>query len=466
MPELRDYQIAAIDSSRERFRSGDRAVCVTMPTGAGKTVFFAALTRLTSAKGKRVLILAHRHELLVQIGRALRAERVDFGMIAPDAERTRHAVQVGSAPTVSRRLATIDPFDVIVIDECHHAVSPTFTRIFDAMPNAIRLGVSATPVRLDGKGLTAVFDSLVSPIDVAELIRRGFLARPRVFAPPHDFDVEGMRRTAGDFNRADLEERTNRPTVTGEAVEHYQRLCPGASALVFAVSIKHAEALAASFRAIGVRAENLDGTMTTHERSRIVNGFASGAIKIITSCEILSEGFDVPGARAAILVRPTASETIYRQQIGRVMRRKDDGDNTCLILDMVGNVKRHGMPDEVREWSLEGKSARAANAGPATKQCPQCFCVNAAAVMHCAECGFSFGDRENARERNLAHRDGTLTEITPEMLARIRERKARAREEYEARTFEQLVELGRARGYNFPERWAQHRMAARGRRRG
>jgi superfamily II DNA or RNA helicase len=421
------------------------------------------ITAAAAARGNRVLILAHRQELIHQISRTLRAGNVEHGKIAPWALWTDHAVQVGSAQTVVRRLARLPAFDFVLLDECHHAVSPTFRKIVERFPAAKLLGVSATPTRLDGVGLGVnqggIFDEMVHTVTVADLVERGFLARPRVFAPAEQFDARALRTTAGDFNRADLENTMDKPAIIGDAVNHYRQFAAGKSALAFGVSIQHAANLAASFTAAGFRAENIDGSMTNDERARIVNAFASGAIKVLCSADLLFEGFDCPGAEVAIMCRPTASMVVYRQTVGRVMRAKP-GENTCTIIDMVGNVKRHGMPDETPDYSLDSERARrrreTEDEAPAVKQCPRCFAMNRSHVHACGECGHVF----EVRSREIAQREGDLVELTPEMIAAERARRESRREVQQARSREALEAIAARRGYSAG--WVRHILRARG----
>jgi superfamily II DNA or RNA helicase len=434
-----------------------------MATGGGKTVVFANIAHHAAAKGNRVLILVHRAEILKQCARALRATGAQFGIIAPGAEATDHAVQLASVFTAARRTARIAAPDLIVIDEAHHAAAGSWAKILEAFPNARIVGVTATPERLDGRGLGAAnggfFDAMVQPIKVSELVARGFLAKPRIFAPARDIDTSGMRRIGGDFNAADLETAANRREIIGDIVAHYSRVCPKEPAIAFAVSIAHAEAIAAQFNASGYKAAVIEGAQDDGHRAMLINSLASGALHVLVSCDLISEGFDVPVVRAAILARPTASMGLYLQQVGRALRPAPDKPD-AIILDHAGSVKRHGFPDDDRAWSLDaGRRARRAadtDEAPPVKQCPACFAMNRAHVHSCSECGHVF----EVRSREIAERDGELVEMTPEMIAQERARREARREVQQARSREALEAIAARRGYSAG--WVRHILRARG----
>jgi superfamily II DNA or RNA helicase len=467
MIALRDYQQRAVDQLRDAYREGKRAPLLVLATGGGKTVVFAHVAHGAAEKGKRVLILTHRAEILRQCSRALTATNTAHGIIAPGNAATDHHVQLASVFTAARRIGRMATPDLVVIDEAHHAAAGSWSKIIEAFPNAKIMGVTATPERLDGRGLGAqsggFFDAMIQPVRTSELVARGFLAKPRVFAPPTAIDLSQARTTAGDYNAADVERVTNRREIIGDIVGHYARICPNEPAIAFAVSLAHANAIADAFKSAGFRSEVIDGTQDDARRSLLVNSLASGALHVLVSCDLISEGFDVPVVRAAILARPTQSLGLALQQMGRALRPAP-GKPDAIILDHAGNVERHGFPDEDREWSLDAAKRKRKRAddednGPAIRQCPSCFAINRAGVPVCAECGHVFA----SKTRKVDEREGELIELTPEMIAAERAKRERRREEGQARTFESLVALGRSRGYPNPEGWARHRLEARAR---
>jgi superfamily II DNA or RNA helicase len=462
-PILRDYQTNAVEQLRDAFKAGKRAPLLVLATGGGKTVVFSEIARAASARGNRVLILVHRAEILKQCSRALRNAGTEHGIIAAGSEPTTHTVQLASVFTAARRTERMTAPDLIVIDEAHHAAAGSWAKIIAAFPTARIVGVTATPERLDGRGLGVqnggFFDAMIQPIKTSDLVARGFLAKPRIFASASDFDTSNVRRIGGDFNAADLETVANRREIIGDIVAHYSRVCPNEPAIAFAVSIAHAQAIAAQFVAAGYRSEVIEGAQDDATRQRLVNSLASGALHVLVSCDLISEGFDVPVVRAAILARPTASLGLALQQMGRALRPAP-GKPDAIILDHAGNVKRHGFPDDDREWSLDaGRRARARDAdadGPQIKQCPSCYAMNRAHVHACGECGHVFV----VQSREVEQVAGTLIEMTPEMIARERAKRELKREVQIARTREQLQAIATRRGYS--PRWVDHILRARG----
>ena len=251
---LRSYQELAITQLREALARYLRVLLV-MPTGSGKTVVFSEICRLANIKGSSVLILVHRRELVKQASDKLTKAGVEHGIIAAGFKPSAHPVQVASVQTLARRLLTVPSVpDLIVIDEAHHALAGQWDKILQHFKNARVIGVTATPSRLDGRGLGSHFSTLVSGPSVAQLTRLGFLSPHRVFAPPVIADLSNVKTRAGDYANDQLSAAMDRPTVTGDAVSHYRRLADGLPAIAFCCSIAHATSVCASFNAAGYRA--------------------------------------------------------------------------------------------------------------------------------------------------------------------------------------------------------------------
>jgi superfamily II DNA or RNA helicase len=266
--------------------------------------------------------------------------------------------------------------------------------------------------------------------------------------------MDGVRTTAGDYNRADLAERMDRPTITGDAVTHYRKYCDGQPCIVFCTGIKHAEHVASAFNAEGYRFQVIDGTLSKDERARRVLDLSSGALQGLVSVDIVSEGFDLPCVSTAILLRPTASLSLHLQQIGRVLR-PSPGKQRAVILDHVGNCRRHGLAEEIRDWSLDGIRKRAKR-GPqddvaSTRQCPQCFAVHTPSPA-CPQCLHIY----EIKDRIPDVVDGELEELKARVA--VRERK---REQGTAQSLEDLVRVGKARGMKNPYGWAHNVFRAR-----
>lgn len=446
---LRHYQQQAISDLRGAYRDGARAPLLVMPTGAGKTCVMAEIMRSLAARGRSAFVLVHRRELIAQTSRKLDLAGVDHGIIAAGVTGANASIQVASVQTLARRLAgvTTSP-DLVLIDEAHHATAGSWARVLGHWPGALRLGVTATPVRLDGRGLSAVFDRLVHGPSVADLVFTGFLCPAKIYAPPMRADLHKLVTRAGDYAAGDAAERLDRPTVTGDAIEHYQRLAKAQPAIVFCCTTQHAEHVAVSFRAAGHTAATLLGSTQPEQRDRLVQQFAAGDLKLLVTVDVISEGFDVPAASCAILLRPTASLGLYLQQVGRVLRPAE-GKPHAVILDHVGNVHRHGFPDDHRDWSLDDRlrTGRGGNSQPApsVRICPQCFAAFKPAPV-CPCCGAHCAPEPKRAMRQV---DGELQELK-RINAQIRaeEQHRNRQQRAAARTLQQLLALAKERGYS------------------
>jgi superfamily II DNA or RNA helicase len=315
------------------------------------------------------------------------------------------------------------------------------------------LGVTATPARLDGKGLGQVFDDLIRGPEVTKLIEDGYLCKP-VYYAPKTVSMEGVHKVAGDFNRAEVAERMDKPTITGDAVTHYRKYAEGQPCIVFCTGIKHAENVAAAFNASGYRFKVIDGTLAKEERAARVAALGSGQLHGLVSVDIVSEGFDLPCVAVAILLRPTASLSLHLQQIGRVLRPAPNKPR-AIILDHVGNCRRHGLAEEVRDWSLDGIKKRAKR-GPQddvadTRQCPECFAVHTPSPT-CPQCLHVY----EIKDRIPDVVDGELEELKAREAV-----KQRKREQGTAQSLEDLIKVGKARGMKNPYGWAHNVFKAR-----
>lgn len=456
---LRPYQQDIVERLRESYRAGFKAPLLASPVASGKTVMFAYITEAAMSLGNRVIILVHRQELLLQTSRALMEIGVPHGLIAPGFTQTTEPVQVASVQTLVRRLTRVPCPTFIIIDECHHIVAGSWCKIVHHYSTARLLGVTATPERLDGKGLGikagGFFDTLVMGPTVSDLIAQGYLSRPVVYAPPIALDLTGIGKRFGDFITSQVNDRVDKPTITGCAVEHYRKICSGVPAIAFCASVKHAEHVAEQFRAAGVPADTIDGNLPDTDRRRRIDDLASGRIKVLTSCEVISEGTDIPVVTAAILLRPTQSMGLYIQQVGRAMRIHP-GKDRAVILDHVGNTFRHGFPDDDREWSLDGRerSARNSETGPEPYiQCGRCYLMFRRTDPCCPACGWV----APPAPRTIEQVEGELKEITEEEKRRMRMNQRN--EVYQAQSLEALKAVAAARGYN--PLWAEHVYRAR-----
>lgn len=444
---LRPYQTALIDAARAHLMAGRRRVLIQAPTGAGKTALTAYMLGQSAARGRRSWFIVHRRELILQSHRAFRAAGIKAGIVGAGFPTDRRAlVQIAGIQTLARRHRTMYEPDIIVWDEAHHIAAAQWSQIHKAY-DCHHIGLSATPTRLDGTGLGEWFDEIVQGPSVADLIADGWLSPFRLFAPSRP-DLSGVRSRAGDYARDGLQEAVDKPSITGDAVSHYRRLADGRRAVAFAVSVEHSRHIAAAFAASGIRAAHVDGATPAAERDETMRSFSEGRVRVLCNVDLFGEGVDVPGIECAILLRPTQSLSLYLQQVGRALRPAP-GKAEAIILDHAGNALRHGLPDEPRQWSLEGerKSRRQRDAEDTpVKHCPACFRVVPTATRACP-CGHDFAPTI----RDVKVVDGVLQEMHHSAL-----RRDRAREQGKAQTLDDLIRLGVMRGYKNPAAWARY----------
>lgn len=382
---LRPYQTATIDDVRCTIRSGKRRIMVTIPTGGGKTFTSAAMIVSALEKGRRCLFVAHRKELIDQTVKAfLRLGVTDIGVIRAGDKRANPTamLQIASIQTLARRKVDVT-FDLIVIDEAHRAVAKSYTvHLFERFPESVIIGLSATPIRSDGRPLASHFDALVVGARYSELIEAGAIVEPRVYSTPVLPDLSSVRTTAGDFNLEDLEAAVNKGALIGNLLTEWQKHPPQRT-VAFAVSVRHSLAIVETFRAAGVTAEHLDGTTPEAEREAILARLERGETMLVSNVGVLCEGWDLPSCKTLILARPTKSLGLYMQMGGRIFRPWNDV--TPIVLDHGGNVDRHRLPHIDREWSIEAKLKQPGDAP--TKICKGCFAYIRAGATVCPYCG-------------------------------------------------------------------------------
>jgi DNA repair protein RadD len=401
--ELRPYQQAAVESTREAFSRGSKRVLYVLPTGGGKTVIFSWITTTMAAAGKRVCILVHRDRLVEQVSRSLTSFGVQHGIIAAGYTGTSDVVQVASVQTLSRRLTGKQAafyrwynFDLIIADEAHHVVAGSWDIVLGEFPAAWVLGVTATPARLDGKGLAKAFDTMVVGPAANELIADGYLV-PAVTYAFDGIDTAGVHLRAGDFDKRELAAAVEKSKIYGCAITHYQKLASGVPAVAFCVNISHAERTATEFTKAGIPSISIDGKMDRAEQRRRIEALERGEISVLTSCDLISEGFDIPAIGCAILLRPTSSLGLYLQQGGRALRPAP-GKTEAIILDHANNWKRHGEITDSREWRLSsGAAVAVAGEKPmALRTCRECYAVARSFEAVCPRCLTAFPVRERA----------------------------------------------------------------------
>ena len=382
---LRKYQTDIINDVKTAYRKGRQAPCIVLPCGGGKSVIVAEIAKRTTAKGNRVLFIVHRKELCDQIRNTFEAWGVDMDLCT-----------IGMVQTVCRHLEAIAPPALIITDENHHSKANSYMKIYKAFPDAHRVGVTATPVRLDGSGLKDVNDELVVGVNAKWLINNHYLA-PYDYYAPSIVDLTEVKTVRGEFDTKSVEKVMLKRAIFGDVIANYKKLADGKQAICYCASIRHSLAMAEAFNAAGITARHIDGETPKDERDRVIEMFRSDQIDILCNVDLISEGFDVPDCECAILLRPTKSLTLYIQQSMRCMRYKEG--KQAIIIDHVGNYARFGLPDADRQWTLEGKPKRSTKNKSKDdiniRECTNCFrifpaVVNGEKVTVCPFCGYVF----------------------------------------------------------------------------
>ena len=361
--QLRPYQLDAIARLDERVTQGARRVLLVAATGSGKTTIASSIIVRAIHRGQRVLFLAHRRELINQAYRrlldcGLPATSLGILMASDPRRRPGAPVQIASVDTLRNR--TRPGADIVFTDECHRALANSYQQIAADYPNALHVGLTATPYRADGKGLEDAYDELLVVASPKLLIAEGYLVEPRVFTIPSAKrpDLSRVKMAKGDYASDQLEQAVDRAGLVGNIVEHWLEHAQGVRTVVFAVSVAHSKHIVDRFRAAGVAAEHLDGMTPTAERDGILSRLESGATHVVSNVGVLCEGWDQPSVKCAVLARPTKSTGLYLQQAGRILRPWDN--QPAIILDHGGCALEHGLPQDDREFSLEGRKKRLA----------------------------------------------------------------------------------------------------------
>lgn len=393
---LRDYQDECVANVRREFKH-TRRVLLQAPTGSGKTIMFSHIAHSAAQKDKRILIMAHRHQIVTQISAALTSFGLRHGLIAPGYTMTNDLLQIGMVQTIARRLGRMAAPDLIITDECHHGTSDQYQIVYRTFSKALSLGVSATPERLDGRGLAEVYDVIVNGPRMRWLIDNNYLSNYDYYSPPPIADFASLHTKYGDFDLAEMAELVDQASITGDVIDHYRMYLNGAPSIAFCVNVAHAEHVAGQFRSEGIRSYSIDGKMDRDRQSKLIKGLADGSVEVLTSCNLISEGVDVPVVSGAILLRRTKSLTNFLQSVGRTFRLKPNGGRATL-LDHVGNIALHGAPAMDRQWSLDGR--------PKKPKIPD--------VIHCDMCQRDFyaGEQFDCSFGSLCEQTATAGEPT------------------------------------------------------
>lgn len=420
---------------------GYKAPCVVAPCGSGKSVIIAEIARMTTLKGNRVLFLVHRKELIDQIKSTFIKNGVDI-----------RYVEFGMVMTVVRRLEkTVKP-QLIIVDENHHSLAKSYRKIFDYFSDVPLLGFTATPIRLNGSGLGDVNDILIEEVNAKWLIENNYLSPYKYYAPKL-IDTEKLKlNSLKEFSSTSINQSMEEKTIYGDAIKHYKQLANGTQAIAYCHSVESSKQLAFEFNTQNVKAAHIDGTTPKNERDEIIKKFRDKEINVLTNVDIIGEGFDVPDCSTVIMLRPTQSLSLFIQQSMRGMRYRPNKQS--IIIDHVDNVRRHGLPDAERQWSLKGMIKKESESEIKVKECMNCFTVFMANEKECPNCGH-VPEVEERKEYEVEE-DAELEEVNENDF----EVTLDFREPEDCKNMSELYELAKNR--NYKPGWAYFQGKARG----
>jgi len=439
---LRPYQVALEDQILTAWEQHPYVAAV-LPTGGGKTIIFSDIIRKHQGYS---MAIAHRQELVSQISTSLATSSIDHNIIAPDkiirwicglhtAKFGRHFYnpnakpQVAGVDTLIKRAHKFpqlcEAVTLWVLDECHHLLRKNkWGKAVELFPNAKGLGVTATPLRADGHGLgshaSGVFESLCVGPNMRDLIEEGFLSDYKVYSIPSNIDLSQVKVTAtGDFNRTTLKTASRASHIVGDIVEHYLRLAPGKLGVTFVTDVETAADVAMQYRHAGVPAEAVHAKTPNKERQAAIERFSRRELMQLVNVDLFGEGFDLPAIEVISMARPTESYGLYCQQFGRVLRPLP-GKDIAIIIDHVGNVMRHKLPDYGRAWSLDSRERRSNGADASLKPVKTCYSCSAVYEGYsdtCPYCGHVHKPTDRSRPEFV---EGDLTLLDPDTIAELR----------------------------------------------
>lgn len=470
---LRDYQALDLSHLRSELKQV-RRVCYVLPTGGGKTAVASYMLHGAAQRGIDSFFVVHRKELAYQTSEALQNYGIPHGIVAAG-ERLEpwHHIQLVLIGSLKSRMKYLRKPKLIVPDEAHHARAAMWDEMFAMFPDAKNVGLTATPQRLDGKGLGKHYDRLVIGPEMRWLIDKGYLADYRLFMPPPIKRIEDVHTVAGEFNTAELRAVLEDSTIVGDAITEYTKHSPHKQAIVRSIDIGFSIDVAQRFRDAGYKAVHIDGTFDKTTRRNIFRDYKRGDIEVLSQVELAGEGVDVPGIIVGIDLRPSKSLTSTKQFWGRCLRMFD-GKGKATLLDHAGNAALHGFPDDVIDWSLEDRKSKRPT--PKLFSCDECFAIFSERHAFCPECGARMGPQPGMGGGRLHPEqiDGSLSEVTAEEKAAKRAADAAARAIEQAKnkakfdkkrelraatTLEELQALAEKKGYK--PGWAQHIFDAR-----
>lgn len=430
--KLRDYQEELVNGVKQSMLDGNHSIIVQSPPRSGKTVVMAHIAKGATDKGNKVLFFSHRKEINEQVYKTFENNEVNMDLVT-----------IGGVQSLVRKLDKLDEPTIILIDEAHHSKASSYKKIIDYFPNAYKLLFTGTPVRLDGSGFDDIADDLILGKSVKWLQEHGRIAPFKYYAPLM-INESALKKRAGEFTKVSVDE-TMKTVIYGDVIKHYEKLAKGKQAIVYTHSVEASENVSKAFNEAGYNSIAVSGKTPREARETAMRAFRNGDLKIMVNCELFTEGIDLPNVDVCIMLRPTQSLSLYLQFAMRALNPREG--KTAIIIDHVGNVERFGLPNQDREWSLQGivKKKQTAKIGePTVRVCEKCFATFWSSERTCPDCGFT--NPPTAKEIEIM-REAELTEINEQKQQKIKKRVETYITADMCRNMDELKEYRDQRGY-------------------
>lgn len=381
-----------------RLLNSSRDPVLCMPTGTGKTFTACDIIKHRITMKERIFILTPQIEIFNQWLLELTLMKIDSGYINDKGVIGKNKQVYVCMPMSLNNLLPVLPEkfkpDLIITDECHHSSAATWTNIYTFFPDARKLGLTATPKRMDGQGLDSIYTDIIEPINMQEAIEQGFLSEPALIIPKQYIDEIPINN--GEYDTQTQADQLGKPQIIGDIITQYGNIFAGLPVLCACSTHEHAKHMTDQFCNAGWNFKHIHSGLNYHERQSMLQGIVKGEINGLCTVGIGIEGLDIPGLHGLIWLRRTMSITIYLQFIGRVLR-KAKGKKYGIIIDPVGNTFIHGRPELKRIWTLQGEGSGkpSDDLAPKMKICPLCNVMNAESNLYCHICNFDFSQIDN-----------------------------------------------------------------------
>ena len=436
---LRNYQEDVYHRTRQAFREGAKGVCCVLPCRSGKSYVMMKMTKDANKKGNHVLILAHRNSLIGQ-------HQELFDNLELDNNLTR----IESVFTEVRHLGENGPVDLIIIDEAHLSGAASYQKVCEYY-NCKRILFTGSPARLDGKPLNLA-DKMVIGITPKELVKMGAISDYDYYAPDIQLDLSNVKKSCGDYNNQELGEAMSSKKIYGDILKYYRQLGKDEQAIAYCVNIAHSQDVCSMFNLEGISAKHIDSHTPEKDREKIMQEFKEGKFKILCNCNLISEGITLPNASVGLLLRPTLSMPLYIQQSMRVLTPVEG--KKARIIDYVGNVFKHGMPTQDRDWSLQNKVKEYDNENEdgtlKIRVCQECFSTFETAPI-CPYCGAEYEispvEIQNFKEIELRKVEEEKEAKRQQYLSNVESRVSTYTQANECKNWVELTQWVKMKGY-------------------